>query len=65
MRAKLAKNKADKEASLKKVDGEEGIENLVFSTGETVEKSARHPEAGKKKKKNRNNKKKKGKNKNN
>ena len=65
MRAKLAKNKAEKEASLKKVDGDGDMENLVFSTGETVEKSARQPEAGKKKKKNRNNKKKKGKNKNN
>ena len=65
MRAKLAKNKAEKEASLKKVGGDGDMENLVFSTGETVEKSARQPEAGKKKKKNRNNKKKKGKNKNN
>lgn len=67
MRAKLAKRKADKEASLKKVDGggDGEMENLVFSTGENVEKSARQPETGKKKKKNKNNKKKKGKNKNN
>jgi hypothetical protein len=64
MRAKLAKNKADKEASLKKVDEDGDMQNLVFSTGESVEKSARQPEASKKKKKNKN-KKKKGKNKNN
>ncbi len=60
MRTKLAERKAQKEASLKRVDETEGIENLVFSTGENVEKSARQPEAGKKKKK-KNNKKKKGK----
>jgi hypothetical protein len=60
MRTKLAERKAQKEASLKRVDEVEGIENLVFSTGENVEKSTRQPEAGKKKKK-RNNKKKKGK----
>ena len=66
MRAKLAKRKAEKDASLKKVDGDgDGeMENLVFSTGENVEKSARQPETGKKKRKNKN-KKKKGKNKNN
>jgi hypothetical protein len=64
MRTKLAERKAQKEASLKRVDEAEGIENLVFSTGENVEKSARQPEASKKKKK-KNNKKKKGKNKNN
>jgi len=60
MRTKLAERKAQKEASLKRVDETEGIQNLVFSTGENVEKSARQPEAGKKKKK-KNNKKKKGK----
>ena len=66
MRAKLAKRKAEKDASLKKVDGggDDEMENLVFSTGESVEKSARQPETGKKKRKNKN-KKKKGKNKNN
>ena len=66
MRAKLAKRKAEKDASLRTVDGggDDEMENLVFSTGENVEKSARQPEAGKKKRKNKN-KKKKGKNKNN
>jgi hypothetical protein len=66
MRAKLAQReaerKAQREASLNKVNGDEdeSVENLVFSTGETVERSSKKQAPVKKK----NNKKKKKKNKN-